>query len=302
MKVLTNLDLIKNQLLNCVIQKVAADPTTKLAAGWIIYNTTDNVIKFYNGEEWKEIGAGGGGSITIDTEITDESTNDNAAGSKAVYDFVTQILTTVDAMKFKGTVAANGTITSTDTTVNNKKINELTNIKNGWTFKAAEAIPTTVLGTNKPAEIGDVIIMCGNMTTYDASKVTIVQTNIDGAVTGPDSSVNETVPVFDGTSGKIIKGTTITKEQLESVSSKSSIYRKNNPSLEAASGDNFVTWTISDITLDQNSWPSVNIYETSTGELNISDVKIDLANSTIEITFKNVTIMPANTYVAVVVV
>ena len=34
-KILTNLDLSKNQLLNAVIQKVASDPSTKLMAGYV---------------------------------------------------------------------------------------------------------------------------------------------------------------------------------------------------------------------------------------------------------------------------
>ena len=61
MKFLTNLNLAKNQLLNCIIQKVAVDPTTKLAKGWIIFNTTENKLKYYNGNEWVTIGSGGGG-------------------------------------------------------------------------------------------------------------------------------------------------------------------------------------------------------------------------------------------------
>ena len=88
MKILTNLNLAKNQLLNCIIQKVAADPTTKLAKGWIIFNTTENKLKYYNGNEWVTIGSGGGGSVDIATTITSTSTNSEAAGAKAVYDFV----------------------------------------------------------------------------------------------------------------------------------------------------------------------------------------------------------------------
>ena len=87
MKILTNLDLVKNQLVNCVIQKVETDPTTKLAEGWIIFNTTEAKLKYYNGEEWVAIDSGGG--IPIAIEITESSTNDEASGAKAVYDFVT---------------------------------------------------------------------------------------------------------------------------------------------------------------------------------------------------------------------
>ena len=266
-KILTNLDLSKNQLLNAVIQKVASDPSTKLMAGWIIYNTTENVIKFYNGTEWTTVGSGGS-SVEIDTDITSASTNSKAAGAKAVYDFVTNNLadiravtggkvllidtisgevigidvdttvsedsdnlitsgavfdalqnaiSTVDAMKFKGTLAADSTITSTDTSINNKKLTELTGIKNGWTFKAAATIPASVLTTDKPIEPGDMVIACGNMSVYDATKIAVIQMNLDGAVTGPDSVTNETVAVYNGITGKIIKASTVTKTQLEAL-------------------------------------------------------------------------------------
>ena len=64
---------------------------SKLAEGWIIFNTNEAKLKYYNGEEWVTIGSGGGGSDTpIATEITESSTNAKAAGAKAVYDFVTE--------------------------------------------------------------------------------------------------------------------------------------------------------------------------------------------------------------------
>jgi hypothetical protein len=271
MKILTNLDLARNQLLNCIIQKVAADPTTKLAEGWIIFNTNEKKLKYYNGEEWTTIGSGGGGggSVDIATEITSTSTNSKAAGAKAVYDFVTEniadiravangdvlivdsttgnivgidvdtavtedsvnlitsgavftalqdVVSTIDAMKFKGTLAADGTITSTDTSINNKKLTELTVIKNGWTFKAAAAIDADVLNIDgKPIEVGDMVIACGNMSTYDATKFSVIQMNLDGVVIGPASSTDETIVVFNGVTGKAVKASTVTKTQLEAL-------------------------------------------------------------------------------------
>lgn len=269
MKILTNLDLVKNQLLNCVIQKVASDPTTKLAAGWIIFNTDEAKLKYYNGEEWVTIGSGGGGSVDIATVINSSSTNSKAAGAKAVYDFVTENLadiravangdvlivdsttgnivgidvdttvtedsvnlitsgavftalqdamSTVDAMKFKGTLAADSTITSTDTSINNKKLTELTDIKNGWTFKAAATIDADVLDIDdKPIEVGDMVIACGNMAVYDATKFSVIQMNLDGVVIGPASSNDETIVVFNGITGKAVKASTVTKTQLEAL-------------------------------------------------------------------------------------
>lgn len=63
-----------------------------------------------------------------------------------------------------------------------------------------------------PVEIGDLLICVENAVaaTVDnwssiASKWTVIQNNIDGAVTGPSSAVNNRIAVFDGTTGKIIK-------------------------------------------------------------------------------------------------
>jgi hypothetical protein len=60
---------------------------------------------------------------------------------------------------------------------------------------------------NQVAEIGDLIVAIidreetGNQNT----DWLIVQTNIDGAVTGPASSTGDNVALFDGTTGKLIK-------------------------------------------------------------------------------------------------
>lgn len=270
MKCLTNLDMVKNQILNGIIQKVTADPTTKLVEGWLIYNTTDKKFKYYDGTSWIAVGGGsgsgstGGGTVNIDTTISSTSTNSNASGSKAVYDFVTDEMsdirsvtngnvlivddngdiigisvdtavtasstnlitsdavkayvdskmTTSDAMVFKGTVDATGVISSTDTDINGKNITGLTEYINGWTFKATASMADSVLSTGTAIEAGDMIIVEKDATAYSANIISVIQTNIDGVVTGPDTSTDEAVVLFDGTSGKLIKSSTITKTQL----------------------------------------------------------------------------------------
>jgi len=54
---LNNLDLNGNQLLNARLQNLASDPGSA-DAGDIIYNTTSNVFKFYNGSAWVDPSAG----------------------------------------------------------------------------------------------------------------------------------------------------------------------------------------------------------------------------------------------------
>ena len=268
MKVLTNLDMVKNQIVNGVIQKVTTDPTTKLVEGWVIYNTTEHKFKVYDGEKWVSFGSGGGSTVNIDASIDSSSTNSDAAGAKAVYDFVTNelsdirsvtnnyvlkidptenkvigiqvdtevtenstnliesgavktyidsVLTTIDAMKFMGIVSADGTITSEDTDINTKKITELTSYKSGWVFKASEEIPDTVLNTGTKLEAGDMIIVIKEANSYTSDVVSVIQNNIDGYVTGPDSSTDKGIAYFDGITGKVITSSDITNDKLASL-------------------------------------------------------------------------------------
>ena len=72
-KFLTNIDLSKNQIIKAIIQKVSTDPDEELVAGWIIYNTTENKIKYYNGTEWVDTSSGGGGGGGSDVSIVRKS-------------------------------------------------------------------------------------------------------------------------------------------------------------------------------------------------------------------------------------
>ena len=68
---LNNLDLNGNQLLNARLQVLASDPGTAVS-GDIIYNSTSNLFKFYNGTAWVDPSAGTytGWTITGDSGST----------------------------------------------------------------------------------------------------------------------------------------------------------------------------------------------------------------------------------------
>ena len=83
--------------------------------------------------------------------------------------------------------------------------------KSGWQYVVKDA--GTYAG--KKCEAGDLVLCIKDYASGSASNNdwTVLQVNIVGAVSGPESSVANRVAIFDGTSGKIIKdsGYTIAK-------------------------------------------------------------------------------------------
>ncbi len=77
---LNNLDLNGNQLLNARLQNLASDPGSA-DAGDIIYNTTSNVFKFYNGSAWVDPSAG---TYTGWTLQADSGTSYNVANGTTI--------------------------------------------------------------------------------------------------------------------------------------------------------------------------------------------------------------------------
>ena len=82
-----------------------------------------------------------------------------------------------------------------------------TDYKVGQTFRVAEA--GTYAGVE--CEAGDLIIVIADYAdTFKNSDFLVVQANVDGAVTGPDASTDANIVVFDGTTGRKIKDSTVT--------------------------------------------------------------------------------------------
>lgn len=105
--------------------------------------------------------------------------------------FVMSAFKANDVMVFKGTIGSSGaTVTALPDTH-----------YQGWTYRVLTA--GTYAG--KACEIGDMIICVTDGTSANNDHWTVVQTNIDGAVTGPSSSTDAHVAVFNGASGKVIK-------------------------------------------------------------------------------------------------
>ena len=58
-KILTDINLSKNEAQNVVIQNLASDPSSPVK-GQTYFNTTTNKFRVYNGSTWDEMGTGGG--------------------------------------------------------------------------------------------------------------------------------------------------------------------------------------------------------------------------------------------------
>ncbi len=76
-------------------------------------------------------------------------------------------------------------------------------------YKVGQVWHVAAAGTyaGQVCEVGDLVICLADYVEGTASNADFVvsQTNIDGAVVGPASAVNENIAVFDGTTGKLIK-------------------------------------------------------------------------------------------------
>jgi len=149
-------------------------------------SSTSGYVPTWNGITGDQLNDGYG----VETSLSGASTH--LVRADAVKAYVDSLLASNDAMIYKGSLGTGGTYTSLPTTHNI-----------GWTVKVITA--GTYAG--KVAEIGDMYIsvVSRSGTGNVDSDWHVFQANIDGAVIGPSSVVNEHVALFDGTSGKLIK-------------------------------------------------------------------------------------------------
>lgn len=174
--------------------KIPENPTIPNA----VTGTGLKVDKIVVGNEGSKVKTSDKGiTATAPSSSSDDST---VPTSKAVWTAVSNGIATADAMIYRGTIAggstgAYGTLTPF--------------ANNGWTYK----VTTAGKIDGKAVEIGDMLICntdgtsaatSSNYSTI-AANWDVIQANIDGAVTGPSSSTNAHVAVFDGSTGKVIK-------------------------------------------------------------------------------------------------
>lgn len=99
-------------------------------------------------------------------------------------------------------------------------------------YKAGQKYVLGITGTyfGQVCEVGDVILITKDYAagTASDSDALVLQGNIDGAVTGADSSVDGEIVVFNGATGKVIKSSKINMSTLSDVITKAHEHANKN--------------------------------------------------------------------------
>lgn len=216
------------------------------------------------------------------TAPTPASTVDNTqiATTAFVKSVINKQIAGNDAMIFKGVINSNSDLPATH--------------KVGWTYKVGTA--GTYAGES--CEVGDMIMCITDGTVADNTHWSVIQTNIDGAVTGPVSSLSGNIPVFDGSTGKIIKDSGVSPSNIYTKSDANSAFiRKGTDTVD----DSSLTFN----TYDTKSNPIINIKNTGTSMYGqgisvyhndnfVGKLNIDYTNK--NLMWKNYPILDASNY------
>lgn len=165
------------------------------------------------------------------TSLAEPTASGDAATKNYVDSQITAGFSVNDAMVFKGLVTqSSGLPTSV--------------VSAGWTYRVAQT--GTYAGV--VCEIGDMIIAVADAAGNVNSTWTVVQTNLDGAVIGPVSSTDNRIALFDGTSGKLIKQSSLLISDIVSNTRTIAISGTTNQIISSAGSQDLSadrTWTLS---------------------------------------------------------
>ena len=199
------------------VQVVGTLPGTGQEQGVIYINTTDSKGYIYDGSDFKVIfedttdlastvealetevdgkASLAGATFTGTVTLAADPQNDLEAATKQ---YVDRLVAGINDFTV-GVVDSSTPLPATD-------------YKVGQTFRVAEA--GTYAG--QQCETGDLIIVIKDYAAGSASNADflVVQANVDGAVTGPNASTDANIVVFDGTTGRKIKDSTVTLASLQ---------------------------------------------------------------------------------------
>lgn len=199
------------------VQVVSELPGTGQEQGVIYINTTDSKGYIYDGSEFQvifeDVTNEEGESLqeqlqNLETELAAKAPINNPVftGTVTLAADPTQNLEAATKQYVDRLVA--GINDFTVGVVDSSTPLPATDYEVGQTFRVAEA--GTYAGVE--CETGDLIIVIKDYAQGTASNADflVVQANVDGAVTGPDASTDANIVVFDGTTGRKIKDSSVT--------------------------------------------------------------------------------------------
>ena len=146
-KHLANLDLNNNEIKNVKIDVVQSDPSSNLAEGRIIYNSQEDLMKFYDGSAWVSM-------KNVDTDVDVNVTNLKArlpqiSDSFTIGDATDVTVTTSGDLTVTGNLTVSGTTTTVNTATLDVEDNIITLNKN------QTGTPATTLRSGIEVERGD---------------------------------------------------------------------------------------------------------------------------------------------------
>ena len=194
------------------VQVVTELPSTGQEQGVIYVNTTDNKGYIYDGSDFTAIFEDttdlSSAVEALETEVNGKASLAGATftGTVTLAADPTQNLEAATKQYVDRLVA--GINDFTVGVVDSSTPLPATGYEVGQTFRVAEA--GTYAGVE--CETGDLIIVIKDYADGTASNADflVVQANVDGAVTGPDASTDANIVVFDGTTGRKIKDSSVT--------------------------------------------------------------------------------------------
>lgn len=229
MQILTNLNLLGNEIQNFKLHNLASPPSNP-NKGTIYFDTAENLMKYYNGTSWTSgsnttytfasgttngafnitpsdgstqtvsiYGLGTAAYKSVDSDFSNLSSI-NIPTTAAVASYLSSKLTALDVMRYKGTLGTGGDIVSLPTTSNS-----------GDTYKVI------VAGTyaSQSAIIGDLFIAKMDNPTADTTGWSLIPSGgDDGNVTGSSLTLNTVIlgsggagikSLANGTNGQVLK-------------------------------------------------------------------------------------------------
>lgn len=183
------------------VQVVETLPETAQKQGVVYVRTTDSTGHIWNGTEFKQI------FRNVETEISALQQLETTKASLSGATFTGDVILANDPTQDLGAV----TKQYVDRLVSNLKgiapgvVDSTHALPESYVAGQTWRVAEIGIYAGKACEAGDLIIAIADGTTVIEDNFIVVQANIDGAVTGKDSSTDLNLVVFDGITGKVIK-------------------------------------------------------------------------------------------------